>query len=283
MNQYLNKNIKEVIIKIFNTLGLDISRKITSRKLASYSQFNEQTIILGYLDKLDKLNRYCVDIGASDGASQSNTVALYLSGWRGLSVEYNGENFAKLALNYKNFPNVNLSKNKVTPINVVNILKSNNVPKEFGLLNLDIDSYDYFVLEKILSSYRPSLLCVEINEMIPPPIKFTVNWDPNFKWIGGHFFGQSLSQLHTLTSKVNYELVELHYNNAFFIPKEINFTKSLTPEEAYQKGYLNKPDRKEKHPYSRDVEEVLNLSPDEALKFINRYFQKYKGKFTLSL
>jgi hypothetical protein len=62
----------------------------------------------------------------------------------------------------------------VTPNNVVSLLLANDTPKEFAFLNLDLDGYDYFVLEQILTHYRPKLICKEINEKIPPPIKFSV-------------------------------------------------------------------------------------------------------------
>jgi hypothetical protein len=39
--------------------------------------------------------------------------------------------------------------------------------KAGGLLNLDIDSWDYFVLEEILAEFRPQLAIVEVNRLIP--------------------------------------------------------------------------------------------------------------------
>ena len=49
-----------------------------------------------------------------------------------------------------------------------------------------------------LRSFGRVFICAEINEMIPPPIKFAVRYDPSYRWQGSHFFGQSLSQLHEL-------------------------------------------------------------------------------------
>ncbi|HCF29514.1 MAG TPA: hypothetical protein DEV81_20445 [Cyanobacteria bacterium UBA11049] len=96
---------------------------------------------------------------------------LAVNGWSGLAIEYNSEDFAELAEEYKDFSGVNLSRCMVTPDTVVPLLTSNRVPREFGVLSLDIDSYDRDVLAQILNSYRPSLICVEINEKIPPTAK----------------------------------------------------------------------------------------------------------------
>ncbi len=103
--------------------------------------------------------------------------------------------------------------------------------------DIDIDGYDYFVLDELLSSFRPAIICAEINEVIPPPIKFTVKLHPSYVWGENHFLGQSICQLSLLCKKYDYILVELHYNNAFLVPKELNPFTPLTPEDAYIKGY----------------------------------------------
>lgn len=163
--------MKKLIAKGFNYLGFEIKRKkIEETEVVTfYSHLDEQNIVHDYLKKIGSKNKYCVDIAASDGKSQSNTFALFNAGWWGLAVECDSEKFSELASNYKKFTDVNLSKNKITPDNVVDLLKANNAPIDFDFLNLDIDGYDYFVLEEILKSFRPRLLCVEINEKIPPP------------------------------------------------------------------------------------------------------------------
>jgi len=76
--------------------------------------------------------------------------------------------------------------------------------------DIDIDGYDYFVLDELLSAFRPAIICAEINEVIPPPIKFTVKWHPSYVWGENHFFGQSICQLNLLCEKYDYALVELH-------------------------------------------------------------------------
>lgn len=227
--------------------------------------------------------QYCVDIGASDGTSMSNTYSLYSKGWTGLAVEYDAEKFANLATRYKDFPRVQLAKCKVTPGNVLSLLATNSVPRDFDFLSLDIDGYDYFVLEKLLSCYRPKLICAEINEKIPPPIKFTVKYDSSYVWDEDHFYGQSLAQLNGLAEKHKYSLINLHYNNAFLVPSEMCFEPALSPEEAYRLGYKDKLDRKERWPWNADMEDVLHMEPEVGLAFISKYFEKYKNTFEISL
>jgi len=170
-------------------------------QFSTSSYLGEEEVIKKYLSLMKDADNYCVDIAASDGMTQSNTLFLFKQGWRGLAVEFDPIKFSILSNYYKAFPKVDLMKVKVTPMNIIELLKANSVPQKFTFLNLDIDSYDYFVLDKLLSSYRPRLICVEINEKIPPPIEFTVKYSPEHSWEGDHFYGQSISQLYKLCKK----------------------------------------------------------------------------------
>ncbi|HCF29513.1 MAG TPA: hypothetical protein DEV81_20440 [Cyanobacteria bacterium UBA11049] len=87
----------------------------------------------------------------------------------------------------------------------------------------------------------------------PPPLKFTVkweweNWNPNYVWNTDYFYGQSISELEVLCTKYDYGIVDLEYNNAFLLPKEISKVPFLSAESAFKKGYLERADRKEKFP-----------------------------------
>jgi hypothetical protein len=247
-----------------------------------FSNLEEQSRIVHYLERLKLPNKVCVDIGAGDGVTMSNTFALFLDGWRGLAVEYDPTRFAHLARTYARL-DANIARCKVTPENVVSLLEGHQVPYEFGMLSLDIDGYDYFVLEQLLSKFRPSLICAEVNEKIPPPLKFTVNYDPSYSWAGDHFYGQSTSQLDRLCRQHDYAWVELHYNNAFLVPNELNVFPALTVDEAYKRGYLEQADRKEKFPWNANVEQLQTMPPDEALGFVRTLFSRYEGKFECTL
>ncbi len=259
------------------------ARRIQAKCRGIFSNFDEQVIIQKYVSELKIQQRWCVDIAAGDGTTMSNTYSLFRGGWNGLAVEYDAKKFARLSKVYQNFAGVCLAKCKVTPPNVLALLKANQLPADFGFLNLDIDGYDYFVLEQILEVFRPSLICVEINEKIPPPVKFTVRWNPDYAWAGDHFYGQSLSQLYALCLAKRYALAELHYNNAFLIPSEISPYAGLTPEIAYQQGYLNKTDRKQRFPWNANMERILTLPPNEAIVSVKNHFKKYEGKFICEL
>jgi hypothetical protein len=261
------------------------ARVTTGRhRSTSFSNLSEESIIreLLVLLKIPAIG-YCVDIAAADGTTMSNTWSLYRSGWAGLAVEYDGARFSTLARRYRSFKDVRLARCMVTPENIRALLLANQTPPDFEFLSLDIDGYDHFVLDELLQDYRPQLICVEINENIPPPIRFTVDWNPNYSWAEDHFYGQSIAKLDELLTKHQYSLVRLNYNNAFLAPSELSPIPSLTPEEAYRTGYLDKPDRKEKFPWNEDMEPLLHMAPEEGLAFVKEYFAQYDGAYTVSL
>jgi hypothetical protein len=272
VRKILKKNLPPILIKLVAMVKCNLKGR--------YSFLDEETIIKKYLDLLPLSNKFCVDIAAADGINSSNTYSLYKNGWDGIAVELDPNNFSILSKLYIKFLGVNLIKTKVTPENVIFILKACKCPNDFSFLNLDIDSYDYFVLEQILSEFRPSLICLEINEIIPPPISFTVKYDiENF--CEEHFFGQSISKCYELCKRFNYDIVELYYNNLFIIPHEINKQEALSPEDAYRDGYKDKIDRKKKFPWNKDMEIILDLSKNDGIKLLNSKFKKYDGKYII--
>ncbi len=159
----------------------------------------------------------------------------------------------------------------VTPENVVSLLRAHDIPTDFSVLSLDIDSYDYWVLDALLTSFRPRLVVTEINEKIPPPIRFVVNYDPDFQ-PAHHFFGHSIQSLEDLCARHGYAIIALEYNNAFLAPAELAGVQPLSAEDAYRRGYLERPDRREKFHRNHDMEILHTLSPAEGVKHIEQYF-----------
>lgn len=275
-------DLKRSVKNFLSKQGIKVSMKQTSQITSS---LGEDEVIKKYLDGLPNHIRYVVDIAAADGLWMSNTFSLFNKGYAGLALEYNSKRFAKLADWYQFFPEARLMRCKAKPNNIIELLKTAECPKNFGFLNLDVDSYDHFILDRMLTEYRPSLICAEINERIPAPIKFTVKFDNDHFWKEDNFYGQSVCKLNELAIKYDYDLVEVHYCNAFLIPKELNKSfKALDPTFAYQVGYANKADRKQKFPTNTEVEHLQHIPVEEAMKWLSNHFdQKYKGMYELYL
>lgn len=248
------------------------------------SQYGEQGIILHYLEKIEDniTSNQIVDIGAGDGYNLSNT--RYLTNTcdkDSILIEANELNINALYKLYCEDQNVNIIHERVTPSNVCNILASNDCDHYFTFLNLDIDGYDYHVLDALLNEYRPSLICCEINEKIPPPIFFTVNYSDDYQW-EGHFYGMSITAVNDLCIKYNYSLVYLNYINAFLIPREFNI-KSINIYEAYYKHYLNVENRHQLFGLNEEFNSIYSMTTQEQLDFINEKFKDHSGQYSISI
>src|SRR5215210_8484621 len=236
--------------KGFLAVGFEITR-VSRGQRGEVRYSGVEHVIAEHLRRVGPHERYCVDIGAADGKQGSNTFRLFRDGWDGFAAECGAGMFTRLAINYAPMPRLRLYRGLVTPENVISLLDAAGAPEEFGFLSLDIDGYDHDVLRALLQKYRPTLMCVEVNEKIPPPIKFTIRYSPTFNWQGGPFHGQSISMLDELCAEAEYILLGLEYNNAFLTPQETGL-QGVSVDQAYREGYLNRPDRLKLMPWNRD-------------------------------
>ncbi len=277
------KLLRVATLKFLFDLG-----RLSGRSESPDTSFAGEYAHLGMLVNLLGIESgFVVDIAASDGVTQSSTLGFFKKpGWSGLAVEMDPANFAKLSFVYSQFKSVRLARGRVTPFNVAALLRSFEVPVEFALLNLDIDSYDLSVIQEILEQgFRPTIISMEVNEKIPPPIYFSVEFDENHYWQGDHFFGCSLSAASEKVKRHGYILESMQYNNAIFVRSDLA-TGKLDDSEcgaAYDLGYRSRDVRKTLFPWNADMEPLLQLSPERSVEFLNDHFKMYAGSYNLHI
>jgi predicted RNA methylase len=248
-----------------------------------FSHANEQNILAGYIEHLlpPDWPRTVVDIGAGNGVRWSNSYALLLAGWKALGIEADSQKFGLLQRVYRKFPKAQAANSLASPHNISALLRQYDIEPNFGVLCLDIDGNDYWVLDAILSNFRPGLVVTEINENIPPPLRFVVKFDPTFQ-LRYHFYGYSIAALEDLCAKHQYGILELEYNNAFLAPKEIAATHFRDTERVYRQGYLNRPERQHRFASNADMEELHSLNPEEGVAFLQNFYASDAGNYYLA-
>lgn len=225
---------------------------------------------------------FFIDIGASDGISISNSYHLANNiNWKGISIEADIGKYQNLLKNQSRIEIIKINE-LITPDNIINLLKKHNCPKEINFLTLDIDGYDYYVLEQILKNYSCQTIMVEINEKIPHPIEFTVEYIPGYFWQGDHFYGMSLTKFYSLCKQMGFTIIDYKKCNAVAVRNDLlNFNyipKSVS--ELYNSGYR---DYKDIQPwYNENIKNWLSKSPEDALKSINEFF-KNKSKYSINI
>ncbi len=132
-----------------------------------YSQNGEDGIIGEIFRRLNISTGWFVEFGAWDGKHLSNSYNLVAHhGWSGVFIEGNPQKFQDLLQTTAQFPG------KLHPICAMvgfegegklgDLLARTPIPKDFELLSIDIDSYDWQVWNA-LENYRPKLVIIECN------------------------------------------------------------------------------------------------------------------------
>jgi hypothetical protein len=197
-----------------------------------YSQNGEDGIIQKIFDNIGTTNKVAVEIGVSVGpnGNENNTMNLILQGWTSYWFD---------CLDTTNVPdNCIFTKKLLTVDNIVETFESINVPKEMDLLSIDIDSNDYH-LREALHKYKPRVCIMEYNGCIDGNTEYIMPLDNDYVWPGtiDKTFGASLKSYTIQAEKMGYDLVycETQGVNAFFIRKDVNIFKTLTPQESWVK------------------------------------------------
>jgi len=140
----------------------------------------------------------------------------------------------------------------VTPHNIITLLIKKKV-KKIDLFCVDIDSYDYFIAEKILDSkFAPTLFIIEYNSNLPIESKLTLTYEDERKNFNKRIYGASFLALKNLFLKYNYKLIHISgFCNLFFI------------NEKYA-------DRFSEPNYINDIPK----NDEEAQEFIDNFCQK---------
>ena len=196
-----------------------------------FSQTDEDGITLEILRRLNLSNGVFAEFGVGDG-TENNTLILMALGWKGFWV--GGES---LAFSHAKSARLSFNKTWVTRENIYNIYMEGCIrigAKNVDLVSLDLDGNDLYFCEELLENgVKPSLFIVEYNAKFPPPIKFSIDYDPKHTWLCDDYQGASLSSFTELFKKFGYFLVCCNAatgSNAFFVRTEFNEKFSDVPK-----------------------------------------------------
>lgn len=138
-----------------------------------YSQNGEDGVIAEIFQRLpDATPKWYVEFGAWDGRYGSNCYALALAGWRGVMIEGDPRRFERLQRTARRFSGRMLTVCAFVESgpHLEQILGALDVPSEFGLLSIDIDSFDYEIW-KGMDVHRPAVVVIEIDFSTLPGIR----------------------------------------------------------------------------------------------------------------
>lgn len=214
-NEYI-KYIKQFT----NELDVNDYQNINKhQKKLTTSENGEDGILKYIIDKIGINNKYYVDYGAWDGTASSNTHYFReIEKWNGLNLEGDIEKVNSIPIEERN--RINLHQEFVTEENINSLFNKYNVPKEFDILSIDIDSYDFYTW-KGLTDYSPNIVIVEYNPGLPNIVPLVVDKQCNTTHAVTGYFGANLLAYYLLAEKKGYKFVTTVRWNAIFVKNEL--------------------------------------------------------------
>ena len=193
-----------------NNHQIDINLELFENTI--YSESGEDGILVILFQLYKAYNKIFVEIGVKNGI-QANTRALAeFANFKGVLFDKAHEN-----------SDINLYKYKITEDNIIELLIKYNIPVEFDLLSIDINSFDFYVLRKILSKHVSRIIICKYNAIHLPHedkiiLRNTVDTD-----INNIYFGASILAFTKLAQKYNYSLVYANKKGLklFFVRNEL--------------------------------------------------------------
>ena len=219
-----------------------VSFKFYYRLKAKSQNDNKEAIELLKISKKAKINKSFIEFGFHP--YELNSHIFLRKNFQGLLIDANDktcENMDLIIKKLKVDSKTNkhfISLEKLAPIsNFINELNN-----DLGLLSIDIDGNDYWILKKILTFTKPHLICIEHNasfgtKNISTP--YIEMFDRHKLHKSGLYHGGSITAFYSLLQE-NYDLImNVEGLNLIFLRKDKNPGLSpLNPIEAYKECTL---------------------------------------------
>jgi hypothetical protein len=196
-------------------LILDFHAAFVKNEFKKYSQNKEDGVIaelIAILNLNASSSKYFVEIGTQSGVECNSRYLRESLNWTGVMFD-GGFNNAQ----------INLNKETIAHDNVLSIFDKYKVKNEIDILSEDTDYADYWILESILTRYKPKVVVHEVNQQ--PPDKCITVPKPNkvIFWDGSEYHGGSVCAFYCLAKRFNYTMVycESHGVNCFWIRDDL--------------------------------------------------------------
>ena len=226
----------------------DTVEKLLSHRKKFFSKQGEDGLLAFVLSKIPDKTGWCVEFGAWDGKSESNTYYfISQQSYHGVMIEADSLKYNLLRENMKAYDTICVNafvrpegENKLD-----NILRQTPIPKQFDLLSIDVDGDDYHVWQS-LDRYQPTVVIIEINMHNKPGVK-RIN-KPGSPIIRGNtgisissmgitgYTGTSISSMTELAISKQYSLLANVHCNAIFVMREylnLFHDREVTPDEVF--------------------------------------------------
>jgi hypothetical protein len=201
--------------------------KLIDIEFKVFSQWGEDGIIQWLVKTLPIENETFIEFGVADYQEANTRFLLMNNNWSGMIIDGSKENMDSVKRSSLYWRYNLLAKDAfITRENINGLLALSGFEEDLGLLSVDIDGNDYWVLEAI-EGFRPRILICEFNPTYGYEKKVTIPYGASFYRTNAHYsnlyFGASLQAIKSLAERKGYCFIgtNLNANDAFFVRADL--------------------------------------------------------------
>jgi hypothetical protein len=220
----------------------NVYQNLNDSEFKCFSQFGEDGIIQYLINNLKISNKKFIEFGVENYDEANTRFLLENNNWSGLIIEGNQKNINYIKKqNYYWRYDLTAVNSFVSIKNINDIIRSNYFEGDIGLLSIDIDGNDYWILKEI-NVISPDIIIIEYNANYGADKSLTVKYNENFQRAKNNIekliYGCSLKAVNNLCKEKGYSLVctNKNGNNVFFVKTKLlnEKIKEKTIGEVFQ-------------------------------------------------
>ena len=233
---------------VLEAIGALHAAKVSGEKLSDirhaefrvFSQYGEDGIIQHLISRVPIQRSAFVEIGVESYRESNTRFLLIHDNWEGAIFDVGNDHLRFLqqsGLSWRH--SISAESLLLTRENVNDALERAGMTGDIGLLSIDIDGNDFWLIDAITVA-QPRIIVAEYNSLFGPNLAVTVPYDPRFGRSRAHYshlyFGASIAALAHVARRKGYRLIGTNSvgSNVFFVRNDVaGDLPDLDPEEAY--------------------------------------------------
>ncbi|SEV92709.1 hypothetical protein SAMN05428988_0517 [Chitinophaga sp. YR573] len=205
-----------------------------------FSQAGDDGIIQYLINKVHIQDKTFIEFGVENYIESNTRFLLKHDNWCGLIIDGSKKatDFIKTDDIYYQHE-LKVVTSFITAENINELISSQGISGEIGLLSIDIDGNDYWIW-KAIDVVQPVIVVIEYNSVLGAERAITVPYKKDFVREQAHhsnlYFGASIQSLCMLGDEKGYAFVGSNSigNNAYFVKKDrLGSLKALSAAEGY--------------------------------------------------
>ena len=194
-----------------------------THEFSVFSQFGKDGVLQYLMQILEIKNQLFIEFGVEDFTESNCRFLMMNDNWCGFVIDGSNKNISRLRSSYYFWKyDLNTTCTFIDQSNINELLAKSGFDYGSGVMSIDLDGIDFFILASIKDG-RPRILICKCNPLFGPTAKVTVPYDPTFQQFQQHhsglYCGASLLVICSVAKDMGYVLVDVNSagHNAFFV------------------------------------------------------------------